>query len=126
MATTCSHGFSPDACLICRTLGSAQTATPDPSQMIVRGGSNLSSEPVSARPDAVYPPATVHGGRGHWGTVVLVLMGLLAVGAAAWILAGIVLSALHVLELVAIAAGAGWVGYRIGHFRGSRHPRQHR
>ena len=126
MATTCSHGFSTDACLICRTLGTTQTATADPAHMIARGGSSPSSGPAPARPDAVYPLATVPGRKGHWGTIVLVLMGLLAVGAAAWILAGIVLTALHVLELVAIAAGAGWVGYRIGHFRGSRHPRQHR
>jgi hypothetical protein len=52
-------------------------------------------------------------------------MALLAIGAAAWILAGIVFTILHVLELIAVAAGAGWVGYKIGHFRGSRHPRQH-
>ena len=50
----------------------------------------------------------------------LVLLVLLAVGAAVWILAGLVFTVLHLLELFAVAAGAGWVGYRIGHFRGSR------
>ena len=52
----------------------------------------------------------------------LALMALLAIGAAVWILVGVVFTVLHVLELIAVAAGAGWVGYRIGHFRGSRHP----
>jgi hypothetical protein len=52
----------------------------------------------------------------------LSLMVLLAIGAAVWILVGVVFTVLHVLELVAVAAGAGWVGYRIGHFKGSRHP----
>jgi hypothetical protein len=49
-------------------------------------------------------------------------MGLLAVGAAIWILSGVVFTVLHLLELIAIAAGAGWVGYRIGHYKGSRRP----
>lgn len=52
----------------------------------------------------------------------VVLMVLLAIGAAVWILVGVVFTVLHVLELVAVAAGAGWVGYRIGLFKGSRHP----
>jgi hypothetical protein len=55
---------------------------------------------------------------------VLVLMALLAIGAAAWILTGVVFTILRLLELVAVGAGAGWVGYKIGHFRGSRHPHQ--
>jgi hypothetical protein len=50
-------------------------------------------------------------------------MVLLAIGAAAWILSGVVFTILHLLELLVVAAGAGWVGYRIGHFKGARRPR---
>ena len=50
-------------------------------------------------------------------------MALLAIGAAIWILSAVVFTILHVFELVAVAGGAGWVGYKVGHFRGSRHPR---
>jgi hypothetical protein len=46
-----------------------------------------------------------------------------AVGAAIWLLAGVAFALLHVLELLVIAAGAGWVGYRLGHWRGRREPR---
>ncbi len=44
----------------------------------------------------------------------------MVLGLAAWALAGVVFGLLHVLELIAVAAAAGWAGYRIGHFRGSR------
>lgn len=50
----------------------------------------------------------------------LVVAALVALGAAAWILAGVVFTLLHLLELIAVGAGAGWVGYKVGHFRGSR------
>lgn len=49
-------------------------------------------------------------------------MALLAVGAAVWIVLGVAFAVLHLLEVVAVAAGAGWLGYALGHFRGSRRP----
>ena len=51
------------------------------------------------------------------------LLGVLAIVAvvvAAWIVAGVLIGLLHALELLAVAAAAGWVGYRIGHYRGRR------
>jgi hypothetical protein len=127
MATSCSHGFAPEACLICRTLGGK-----DSDVAVSTSASNLGRaresrrvpESTPARPDVVFVPQESDRGRpgGHGGTLLLILMALLAIGAAAWILAGVVFTILHVLELVAVAAGTGWVGYKIGHFRGSRHP----
>ncbi|HEX4863692.1 MAG TPA: hypothetical protein VFV02_06445, partial [Acidimicrobiales bacterium] len=79
---------------------------------------------IPARPDVVYlpPPSDHRPRRSPGGTLLLILMALLAIGAAAWILAAVVFTILHVLELVAVGVGTGWVGYKIGHFRGSRHP----
>jgi hypothetical protein len=45
---------------------------------------------------------------------------LVVLVAAAWILAGILVGLLHAVELVLVAAAAGWAGYRIGHYRGRR------
>ena len=119
MATTCRHGFAPDSCLICRTLGGKDTAV-----VAADRPAGVIPRPERARPDVVYSaPPDRHGRRSHRGSLFLVLMALLAVGAAVWILAGVVFTILHLLELVAVAFGAGWVGYKIGHFRGSRHPR---
>ncbi|HVB92203.1 MAG TPA: hypothetical protein VND70_08905 [Acidimicrobiales bacterium] len=52
----------------------------------------------------------------------MVIASLLAVGAAVWLLTGLAFALLHVLELLVVAGGAGWVGYRLGHWRG-RHER---
>jgi hypothetical protein len=52
--------------------------------------------------------------------VLLVLAGVLAIGVVAWVVAGAVFALLHVIELLVVAAVAGWVGYRIGHYRGRR------
>jgi hypothetical protein len=54
---------------------------------------------------------------------VLIGLGLIAIGFAAWVVAGVVFALLHVLELVAVAGVAGWAGYRFGRYRGRReHP----
>ncbi len=39
---------------------------------------------------------------------------------AAVLLAGVVFTVLRVFELVLVALAAGWVGYHVGLFRGSR------
>jgi hypothetical protein len=68
------------------------------------------------------PAAPVRRHRSPAGSVVLVVAALLAVGAAVWILSAVVFTILHVIELIIVGAGCGWVGYKIGHFRGARHP----
>lgn len=124
MSATCLHGFAPDSCLICRTLG---TGTGPATQVLTPADSRGASQerPPPARPDVVYsPPPVGTRHRSVAGSLLLVLAALLAVGAAVWIMAAVVLTVLHVLELVAVGAGCGWVGYKLGHFRGSRHPRR--
>ena len=124
MTGTCIHGFPPDGCLICRTLGAGDTRT---TQAVTAPGERppYQCRRQADRPDVVYthPPVTARHRRSLAGSLVLVLAALLAVGAAAWILAAVVFTALHLLELIAVGAGCGWVGYKIGHFRGARHPR---
>jgi hypothetical protein len=50
--------------------------------------------------------------------LVLVILALLVVGA--WLVAGAFFAIVRVLELLIVAAAAGWVGYRIGVYRGRR------
>lgn len=132
MSSPCIHGFDPAACLICRTLTpEAQPAT----AAAAPGGrrhrqAGPTGSPASlsgpARPDQVYPPPSPGSPapRSTWTrSLLLVLIALLALGAAVWILVGVVFTVLRLFELIIVAAGAGWVGYKIGHFRGSRHPR---
>jgi hypothetical protein len=52
--------------------------------------------------------------------VVLIVAGLVAIGVAAWIVAGVVFALLHIIELLVVAGVAGWAGYRLGHYRGHR------
>lgn len=48
----------------------------------------------------------------------LIVVAVVVIAAVAWLASGVVSAVLHGLELALIAAVAGWVGYRIGHFRG--------
>lgn len=121
MTNTCIHGFAPDGCLICRTLSTGEGRTTQLAEQ-----SPYRPLPSPARPDAVRAQAPRGHRRSFAGSLVLVLAALVAAGAAAWILVGLVFTVLHVLELVAVGAGCGWVGYKIGHFRGARHPNQPR
>ncbi|HVA07536.1 MAG TPA: hypothetical protein VNG12_12425 [Acidimicrobiales bacterium] len=131
MAGTCNHGFAAAECLICRTLGiNAQptaTAEAPKNRRRDREAQPLPSEAPSPRGRldmaGDFPSPARRRDHSLGGSLMLALMVLLAVGAAIWILVGVVFTFLHVLELVAVAAGAGWVGYRIGHFKGSRYPR---
>ena len=122
MTGTCIHGFAPDGCLICRTLATGEGRT----TQLADQPPPYRSLPSPARPDAVRLQPPSRHRRSFAGSVVLILAALLAVGAAAWILVGLVFTVLHVLELIAVGAGCGWVGYKIGHFRGARHPNQPR
>lgn len=130
MPGTCIHGFDPADCLICRTLAPARpSVASEPERTrhrrrVAPAPTALPSAPP-VRPDTVYSPSAsgTRRGRSLGTSLVLVLMALLAIGAAIWILAGVVFTVLHLLELIVVAGGAGWVGYRIGHFKGARHPR---
>jgi hypothetical protein len=72
----------------------------------------------AARPDVVY--ANTRRGHSLASYAVLGVLAIVAVIVAAWIVAGVLIGLLHALELVAVAAVAGWVCYRIGHYRGRR------
>ena len=48
------------------------------------------------------------------------LGGLAVVVVTAWFVLGLFFAVVHIIELIAVALGAGWVGYQIGHFRGRR------
>jgi hypothetical protein len=48
------------------------------------------------------------------------VVGIIVVALVAWALLGAVFTVLRTLELIAVAAVAGWVGYRVGHYRGRR------
>jgi hypothetical protein len=120
----CPHGFAPSECLICRTLGTqpqvqveAQRAPAPQGSGQTAGMPGARQDP--ARPDVVYSPDSQ---RGH-SLASYALLGVLAIVAvivAGWIVAGVLIGLLHALELLAVAAAAGWVGYRIGHYRGRR------
>jgi hypothetical protein len=132
MTAPCAHGFPPGECLICQTLGTqpkpqVETSAPVPGRLGRTSGANAPSprdgDGRSVRPDAVYPPGSPRRGSGSSGHSLLVLIaGVVAVGAAIWLLAGVAFALLHVLELLVVAVGAGWAGYRFGHWRGRRSP----
>ena len=95
MAALCPHGLPASECLICPTLPGVAASGPT-------AGQALQSRPRTSM---------------HVAGVVAVIA---VIGVAAWIVAGVVFAILHVLELVAVGAIAGWVGYRVGYFQGRR------
>ncbi len=100
MATTCPHGLPAPDCLICRTLA--------PSAPAGAGGR---------------VPAPAGGGRGGLVTHVAAVVAVIAaIAVVVWLVSGVVSALLHVAEFIVVAAVAGWVGYRIGRFRGRRTP----
>lgn len=136
MSETCAHGLPAADCLICRTLGTGPPAPAGPTGQAVgtrhrsrwRGGDPSDTQAGGApavHPDAVYPTGTnPRSGAGRGGvSLVGVIVALIAIGAVIWVVSGVVFSLLHVIELAAVALIAGWVGYRIGHYRG-RHVKQ--
>jgi hypothetical protein len=75
------------------------------------------------RPDAVYQPdGRPRGERSLVSYAVLIVIALIGIGVAAWVVAGAVHALLHIIELLVVAGAAGWVGYRLGIYRGRRHP----
>ncbi|MDQ2726718.1 MAG: hypothetical protein M3Y91_02380 [Actinomycetota bacterium] len=125
----CPHGFAPDDCLICATLASsrAQHSGNSPAVAVADRGEGSRRRPWThgdpdrgARTVAVVEP----GREPRWragrplATALLVVVALIAVVAAVWLVAGVVFALLRVIELVAVAVAAGWIGYRAGHWRG--------
>ncbi len=97
MATICPHGLTAGECLICSTLAASP---PDPPRTGARRPS-----PPAGRPRS--------GGAG----LVLAVVAILLVG---WWLAALVSFIFRVAGLVAISAGSGWVGWRLGVRHGRR------
>ena len=125
VASTCIHGFAPGTCLICQTLqGGASTATKEGSgrDRPKRGRRpDPAPAPVPVRPDAVVAREQRRGpGLGVRLLGLLVLAVVVIVGV--WIIAGLVLAVLHVVELIAAALVAGWIGWSLGVHHG-RHSR---
>ena len=118
VASTCVHGFAPADCLICRTLG-ASTKTADPPRRAGRRPPDPPTPTVAVTPTEILKPARPP--RRFGGHVAMVVAGALAIALAFVLLSGIVFTILRLLELVVVAAGAGWVGYRLGYLRGKHH-----
>jgi hypothetical protein len=92
--TTCPHGLPPKTCQICRVL--EPTAVP-----ACRSGRR---------------PATRRGGLGGnlAALAVVAVVGFVVVG---WVAAAF-FAVLRIVELLAVAAVAGWVGFKLGVHRG--------
>ncbi|MDQ6796413.1 MAG: hypothetical protein M3011_00070 [Actinomycetota bacterium] len=97
MATTCPHGLIAGECLICSTLAGTPTATP--------------------RPEAGPRRSTVRRPRRGGAGLVIAVVAVLLVG---WWLVALVSLIFRLATLVAIAAGSGWVGWRLGVRHGRR------
>jgi uncharacterized membrane protein len=120
--TTCIHGFAPGQCLICQTLQGGGRPVKEAAPAQSRPAATPRPTPV--RPDAVLTRSRAPKRSLGWRAigVVAILAVVLLVGIWAVHLA---FAALHILELVAIAVVAGWLGYRVGLYRG-RHLRPDR
>lgn len=123
-STQCPHGLDPAQCLICKTLGtsSRSTVTEEPPRARSRFGDRTQRADVQ-RPDVVYAPPPSAKPRNLGMHMILVILAVVLLALAAWMIAGLVFAVLHLIELVLVAAAAGWAGYRLGHFRGSRDKR---
>ncbi len=97
MATTCPHGLIAGECLICSTLAGSPAATP--------------------RPETLERRSTVRRPRSGGAGLVLAVVVVLLVG---WWLVALVSLIFRLATLMAIAAGAGWVGWRLGVRHGRR------
>jgi hypothetical protein len=123
VATTCIHGFAPGTCLICQTLSpGTKVKEPKPSRRQAKAEAKRSAAtPVPAvrapspvaRPEPARPGST---GLRALGVIFLIVLGFLAF----WWVLHFVLGVLHVVEIFAAAAIAGYVGYRIGVYEGHR------
>ena len=96
--TTCPHGLPPATCQICRVL--EPTAVPSAAS---------GRRPARRR-------AGLTGNLA--GLAVLAVVGFVVFG---WVAAAF-FALLRIVELMAVAAVAGWVGFKLGVRQGRRHP----
>jgi hypothetical protein len=139
----CLHGYEQGECLICQVLGdSGGGAGPDRpatgggrrsrrSERRGGGGRTATAEPVGTAPlpglggrraptPVPHPESPPGRRRRPLATAGLVAVVVVAVLAATWLLIGAFFAALRIVELAVVAVAAGWVGYRVGHWRGRR------
>jgi hypothetical protein len=136
---TCPHGFPEGDCLICQTLGkgSGKQATQGRTKLKNRdqpvagalGALGGVTSPLPARQPLTSQQITVngdgsHGRRGGRRTFWAVA-GAFVVGAVlVWAFGGLFTMAVHIAEYVALAAVAGWAGYKLGYAQGGRHSQE--
>jgi Flp pilus assembly protein TadB len=128
VADTCIHGFASGTCLICQTLQSGPaTATKEASAggngKRRRRSASVPAElrpaptPAPVRPDAIETrPARTGLGVRLVGFLILAIVAVIA----AWVVLGFVLAVLRIVEIVAAALVAGWVGWKLGVRHGRR------
>jgi hypothetical protein len=132
----CAHGFPQGECLICKTLGSSPaqstaTKTKPAKTKPVKSNGAVPAEMLQtsvALPNGratlstrgPEPSSTGGRGGGGMGTLWAILVAIVVGGLLVWALAGVLSVAFHIVEYVAIALVAGWLGYKLGHARGRR------
>jgi hypothetical protein len=125
----CVHGFAQSECLICRTLGVSASPPVGTKTKTRDAGSAEISAMLSTRPAALPDTRGQQGdlaeGRDNRGrrrmSPIWPVLGIIVVGGVLlWAFAGVVSLAFHIAEYVAVGAIAGWLGYKLGHFRGRR------
>jgi hypothetical protein len=120
VATTCIHGFAPETCLICQTLG-AGTKTKEAKPSRKQASAPPAPTPVravrgSAPVARQEPPPTGSLGLRVLGVIFLIVVAFFAF----WWVLHFVLGILRVLEIFAAAIIAGYLGYRLGVYRGRK------
>jgi hypothetical protein len=125
----CVHGFAQSECLICRTLGVSASPPVGTKTKTRDAGSAEISAMLSTRPAALPDTRGQQGdlaeGRDNRGrrrmSPIWPVLGIIVVGGVLlWAFAGVVSLAFHIADYVAVGAIAGWLGYKLGHFRGRR------
>lgn len=117
-ATTCIHGYAPGQCLICQTLqgaGGKDRPTKEKGRSPA-GPATVAPLPTRVRPDTVVadaPPRGSFAGRAIVAFLIIAVVALVAV----WAI-GVAYAVLRAIELLAVALVAGWIGYRVGLYRG--------
>lgn len=115
MPDTCQHGLPAADCLICRTLPATAGGGADPIRSPGAGSGSRRDRPPAQAPGPRHGSLALHTAG--------VVAGIAVIGVIAWVVAGAVFAILHIIELLVVAGVAGWAGYRVGRFRGNRHPR---
>ncbi len=119
VASTCIHGFETGTCLICQTLGTTGTAKPVATEPVSRAQRTRRTalEPTSPR----VLPAEGRGPRAGLGLrLVVLVIGAFILMALAWSVFHLVFAILRILELIAVAVAAAYVGYQAGVHHGRR------